>query len=142
MSVKSACRTDHGTRESLSDLPNFLSTASNLQILQAIRHLVQRRSHIRILPRTTPRHLDMLLQTGKRLSIKSALRARVEVRNPSSVFGRVEVLLQLLETGESDTGAKVTGVFAFGVFDVFRSVELGQRRQRWVVVSDDGGGDS
>lgn len=84
----------------------------------------------------------MLLQTGERLSIKSTLRASVQIRNPSSVFGRVEVLLQLLETGESDAGAEVTGVFAFGVFDVFRSVELGQRWERWVVISDDGGRDS
>lgn len=120
----------------------FPPTASDPQIFQAIRHFIQRRSHIRILPRTTPRHLDMLLQAGERLSVETALRASVLIGDSTSVFGRVEVLLKLLKTRESDSGAKVTGVFTFGVFAVFRCDEPGQGFEGRVVVSDDGGRNS
>jgi hypothetical protein len=115
------------------------TSPSNPQPLQTPRHLLQRLLDLRILPRPTPRHLHMLHQPTKRLPIESTLGARVQVRNASSVLGRVEVGVELFEVGERDAGTEETGVFVGGVFAFFCSCEDGDRLEGIFLMSNDGG---
>jgi hypothetical protein len=115
---------------------------SNPQPLQTPRHLLQRLLDLGILPRPTPRHLNMLHQPTKRLPIESALWTRIQVGNPSSVFGGVEVGVELFEVRKGDSRTEETGVFVRGVFAVFCRLEDGDGLEGIFFMSNDGGGRS
>lgn len=78
----------------------------------------------------------MLHQPRKSLSIESALGTGIQVRNSAGVFGRVEVLVELVQVGKGDAGAEVAGVFALCIFAVLRRLENGKRLERIGNVSD------